>query len=104
MWQMVSMNFCAAHLWDAPDIESSLRLLAPQDESQTDWRLVFSADCRAAFARPSRYTVNRNVRFVDGPVNHFDNVFGPGGAAEGEADPGESVSMDPTQALEISKL
>ena len=65
MWQMVSMNFCAAHLWDAPDIESSLRLLAPQDESQTDWRLVFSADCRAAFARPSRYTVNRNVRFVD---------------------------------------
>ena len=47
---------------------------------EADWRQVFSADTRLAFARPSKYGVDRNVRFIDGPVNHLGGVFGPGGA------------------------
>ena len=47
-----------------------------------DRRLIFCSDCQDAFARPTQL-VDRNARFVHGPVDHTRNVFGPGGA-EGE--------------------
>ena len=43
-----------------------------------DRRLVFAVDCADAFAAPSRYGVDRNVRFCEGPVDHFSGIFGPG--------------------------
>jgi hypothetical protein len=48
--------------------------------------LLFSSDARPAFARPNPH-VDRNVMFVDGPVNHFASAFVPGGAVPGAPDP-----------------
>ena len=55
-------------------------------EPDLDRRLVFSSDCEAAFAVPSRHGVDRNVRFVEGPVDHFSGIFDPGGAKAGPVD------------------
>ena len=41
-----------------------------------DRRLIFSSDCQDAFARPTQL-VDRNARFVHGPVDHQRNIFGP---------------------------
>ena len=48
--------------------------------------LLFSENTRPAFERPNPH-VNRNVYFVDGPVNHFASSHGTGGASRGEPDP-----------------
>jgi hypothetical protein len=53
-----------------------------------DRRLIFCADTRSAFARPTTL-VDRNVRFVQGAVDHSWNIFGPGGAEEREQLPQE---------------
>lgn len=48
--------------------------------------LLFSDSARSAFARENPL-VNRNLRFVSGPVNHLANSHGQGGALEGDPDP-----------------
>ena len=48
--------------------------------------LLFSESARAAFARENP-SVDRNVSFIPGPVNHFGASHGPGGALLGEPDP-----------------
>ena len=58
-----------------------------------DRRLIFCSDCQDAFARPTQL-VDRNARFVHGPVDHQRNVFGPGGAEEG-APTAEMDDLDP---------
>ena len=93
MRQMVSLNF------DRRERQSDNRLRVRvldkdgvvsrhlvEAEPDLDRRLVFSSDCEAAFAVPSRYGVDRNVRFVEGPVDHFSGIFDPGGAKAGPID------------------
>ena len=93
MRQMVSLNYGAKSLWDEPDLHHRRSIfqgfgadlvaagdLSFDDLEQEDWRLVFPAECRAAFARPSQHGVLRNVRFIEGRVNHLGGVFAPGGA------------------------
>ena len=48
--------------------------------------LLFSASARSAFERPNP-RVDRNVRFVDEPVNHLATSHGPGGVLVGHPDP-----------------
>ena len=48
--------------------------------------LLFSESARAAFERPNPH-VDRNVQFVEEPVNHFATSHGPGGALVGQPDP-----------------
>lgn len=48
--------------------------------------LLFSESARAAFARENPL-IDRNLKFVPGPVNHFGASHGPGGALLGEPDP-----------------
>ena len=81
--QMVSLNYSAGFLYDREVWTSGGEAT---DSEAIDRRLLFSADCAESFARPSQHGVRRNVRFVNGPVNHFENAFGPGGAAEGVPD------------------
>ena len=80
--QMVSLNYSAGFLYDREVWTSG----GEATDSEADRRLLFSADCAESFARPSQHGVRRNVRFVNGPVNHFEGAFGPGGAAEGVPD------------------
>jgi hypothetical protein len=81
--QMVSLNYSAQFLYEREVWTSGGKAA---NSAATDRRLLFSADCASAFAQPSKHGVERNVRFIDGPVNHFENAFGPGGAVEGSAD------------------
>ena len=80
---MVSLNYSARFLHEREVWTSGGEAV---DGATIDRRLLFSADCASSFARPSRHGVDRNVRFVDGPVNHFENAFGAGGAAAGRPD------------------
>ena len=69
--------------WEASDETETGCVEAPEDG------LIFSETTRAAFGEP-RPNIHRNIRFVDGPVNHFANGpqdGGGGGAALGEPDP-----------------
>ena len=48
--------------------------------------LLFSESARPAFIRENP-AIDRNIRFVDGPVNHLGNSHGNGGALLGVPDP-----------------
>lgn len=76
--QMVSLNYSARFLHEREVWTSGGEAV---DGATIDRRLLFSADCASSFARPSKHGVDRNVRFVDGPVNHFENPFGAGGGS-----------------------
>ena len=74
--------------WVEPDADAEPTVANGCVESPENG-LLFSEDTRAAFGEPRPY-VHRNIRFVDGPVNHFANGpadGGPGGAARGQPDP-----------------
>jgi hypothetical protein len=67
-----------------------LRLM--DDRTLGDGRLVFQSDVRGVFeSAPSRFGINRNVRFIDPPeqVNHFHDSHELGGArvVQGEISP-----------------
>ena len=61
--QMVSLNYSAQFLYER-EVWTSGGEAA--DGAAIDRRLLFSSDCANAFSRPSKYGVDRNVRFVDG--------------------------------------
>ena len=61
--QLVSLNYSAQFLYER-DVWTSGGEAA--DGEAIDRRLLFSSDCANAFSRPSKYGVDRNVRFVDG--------------------------------------
>ena len=61
--QLVSLNYSAQFLYER-DVWTSGGEAA--DGAAIDRRLLFSSDCAKAFASPSKYGVDRNVRFVDG--------------------------------------
>jgi ectoine hydroxylase-related dioxygenase (phytanoyl-CoA dioxygenase family) len=93
MRQMVSLNYNAAAMLEANEVSAVARRHGHDEDDDSDRRLVFGADCRAAFAAPSRFGVNRNVRFFHGPVDYFSGIFGPGGAAEGSVDHARLAKM-----------
>ncbi len=62
--------------------ESDLSLRVMDDGSAGDGRLAFHESAAPAFATPSRHGINRNVRFVEAPleVNHLLGAHEVGGA------------------------
>ena len=73
--------------WEPEAAKSQAMVAQGCVESETG--LLFSEDTRPAFGTP-RANIHRNIRFVDGPVNHFANGpvgGGPGGAAPGQPNP-----------------
>ena len=45
-----------------------------------DGRLIFDDSARSAFDRKSLHGINRNVRFVQGPIDHIHGAHEVGGA------------------------
>ena len=80
MRQMVSLNYNARSMLEedgVADYEAGKGTCTGKDR-----RLLFSEDCAGAFALPSIHGVQRNIRLVQGPINHLAGVIGPGGWAD----------------------
>ncbi len=80
-WRGIYIQDLDAQTLEQCAADPGLRLM--DDRTLGDGRLVFQSDVRGVFeSAPSRFGINRNVRFIDGPerVNHFQDSHELGGA------------------------